>query len=565
MKKETNPEKPFDLCVVGATPSGIAAAVRAARAGLNVLLTQHTQHVGGMCTNGLGQWDSKSDHRRCPIFGEILDRLETHYRETYGDSSEQHVAAQYRVDRYPPHTDSLHARPVGSYEPSVIEGIFNDLLTAEPNIDVQLGVYPEAADTDDRRIRSVTFREMSGDKRVTATAETFVDATYEGDLAALAGVSYRVGREARAEYDEPHAGMLFTQILFDRNEPALVREGRLNLHPRRSRQGPIDPGSPFSADNRIQAYNTRACVTRDPANRILLEQPPEGFNRAECLHYTRRSLTIQCHINNKNSYNSPILPGENWDYPEGDWATRERITQRHQQFALSWMWFLQNDPAIPAEKREEFRQWGLPKDEFTDNGHLPYEMYVREARRIVGRHVLTENDLSPVEGKMRPRCFEDSIAFTDWYMDSHSCSKDVGTFGPDYPGALGSREYPYDGKLILMEECRPGMIPYRSLVTPDIENLIVPVCASSTHVAFGALRLEPVWIHLGEVAGYAAVQAHAERQSVNRISVAQLQTRLLADGAAIAFFNQHRGAHEDPRYADRQLAVCHGDWDSYDL
>lgn len=182
------------------------------------------------------------------------------------------------------------------------------------------------------------------------------------------------------------------------------------------------------------------------------------------------------------------------------------------------MWFRQNDPSIPEEKRQDFRRWGLPGDEFTDNGHLPYEIYVQETRRIMGRRILTENDFLPREGFMRPRPFADSIAFTYWYMDSHSCTPDVGTWGAG-PGMCANAEFPYDGKLILSEEFRPGMIPYRALVPENIDNLLVSVCISSTHIAWGSIRLEPTWIHLGEVAGLAASQALTHNEPVAQLDV----------------------------------------------
>jgi hypothetical protein len=546
-------EQSFDVCVTGATPAGVAAAVRAARAGYRVVLTQHTAHLGGMCTNGLGQWDAKSDHRRCPIFAEILDRLETHYRETYGPESTAHHAARYTVKRY----------PVGSFEPSVIERIFNELVAAEANLTVWTGFYAASASVIARAIRSVVFRAWGGQEQRTVSARVYIDATYEGDVAAIAGVPCRVGREGQDEHAEPHAGRLFTQM---RNQPgpSLALRGALNTLTFHLQQGPTDPASPGDGDGYVQAYNLRACVSRDPASRILLERPPERYDRAEFMTYTRRSLAIVADINGKNTYNSAILPGENRDYPDGDWPTRRRIDQRHRDFALGLMWFLQNDPSIPAERREAYRTWGLASDEYADNGHLPYEIYVREARRIVGRHVLTENDLLPRDGFMRPRPFHDSIAFTDWYMDSHSCTPDVGTWGPGY-GMSGSEAYPYDGKLILSEEFRPGMIPYRSMVPENLDNLLVPVCLSSTHVAWGALRLEPVWIHLGEVAGFAACQCLGQGQTVTGLDVSRLQHTLLSAGASIAFFNQHRDAGGHSGYAQRQLAACHGEWDGYDL
>ncbi len=559
MKEETHADRAaghrfiFDVVVCGGTPAGIAAAIRAARGGHRVLLTQHTHHLGGMCVNGLGQWDAKSDHRRCPVFAEILDRLETHYRETFGLESEQHKAARYSVARY----------PVGSYEPSVIEGVFNEMVSKESNITVWLGVYPERVEIQGGELQSVGFCKLHGEQQSTAQGRVFVDATYEGDLAALAGVPYRVGRESRDEFDEPHAGLLYTRTLAQ-PAPSLAISGVLNLVPFSHRHGGQDPTSPQTADNRIQAYNMRPCVCQRAENRILLEAPPANYDREEYLTYLRFGLHIDAHINGKNSYNSPILPGENWEYPEGNWTVRDRITARHREFALGFMWFQQNEPSLPEEKRIKARCWGLPADEFSDNSHVPYEMYVRETRRIVGRHVLSENDLLPREGLMRPRPFADSIAFTDWYLDSHSCSRDLGTWnsGPD---RTGNADFPFDGKLILTEEFRPGMVPYRSLVANECSNLIVPVCTSSTHIAWGSLRLEPMWIHLGEVAGFAACQALDTSVAANAIDVSKLQRTLLDAGASIAFFNQHRRGPEMPDYAELQLAACHGEWDSYDL
>lgn len=544
----------FDVLVCGGTPAGIAAAIRAARGGHRVLLTQHTHHLGGMCTNGLGQWDAKSDHRRCPIFAEILDRLETHYRETYGPDSEALQAVRYSATRF----------PVGSFEPSVIEGVFNEMVRREANLTVWLGVFPESVASDGGAIQQVVLREKDGKQRSTVAARVFVDATYEGDLAALAGVPYRVGRESRDEYDEPHAGLLYTKLKAQ-PAPRLAIDGVINLHTFHCQHGGHDPASPQTGDHRIQAYNLRGCVCQRPENRIQLTAPPANYDREPYLHYKRGGLAIFAHINGKNSYNSPVLPGENWDYPDGDWATRDKITARHRDFALGWMWFLQNDPSVSEKKRSEALRWGLPADEFTDNGNLPYEIYVREARRIVGRHVLSENDLLAEAGRMRPRSFEDSIAFTDWYMDSHSCSRDIGTWGNMDSSLLGNAEYPFEGKLILSEELRPGMVPYRSLVADECRNLIVPVCAASTHIAWGAIRLEPIWIHLGEVAGFAVCQALDSDEALNSLDATRLQRTLLKSGASIAFFNQHRELRDHPERAERELAACHGEWDSYDF
>ena len=543
----------FDVCVAGGTPAGIAAALRVARAGHSVLLTQHTKHLGGMCTNGLGQWDAKSDNRRCPIFGEILARLETHYRETYGADSEEYRAAHYGIERY----------PVGSFEPSVIEAIFNDMVSAERALTVWTGFYPASAIARSRKIESVVFKSWHGTEKREVSASIFIDATYEGDLAAAAGVPCRTGRESARDYGEPHAGRLFTRFIPE-PAPSLALQGILNLLTFCVRQGEIDPASPHTGDNCIQAYNLRPCVSRDPTNRILLERPPDNYDRSRFLSYTRRNLAISADIHGKNSYNSAILPGENHAYPEGDWATRLKIEQHHRDFALGLMWFLQNDPSLSGEQRAHHRQWGLPADEFTDNENLPYEIYVRETRRIAGRHILTENDLLPRTGFMRPHPFEDSVAFTDWYMDSHSCTADIGTWGAG-KGLSGNAAHPFEGKLILTEEFRPGMVPYRSLVPENLDNLVVPVCLSATHIAWGSVRLEPIWIHLGEVSGFAACQSLAHGETIGSLDASRLQRTLLEAGMSIAFFNRHLDAAGRTDYADRQLAACHGEWDSYNL
>src|SRR5690606_15564878 len=195
----------------------------------------------------------------------------------------------------------------------------------------------------------------------------------------------------------------------------------------------------------------RFCVTRDTNNRVPIPKP-EGYRREEYVDYGRKYIAAAGGPNFKSHVNSPILPGENHAYPEADWATRDQITKRHLDFGLGLIWFLQHDESVSPERRKTFRIWGLPKDEFADNNHIPYEMYVREARRLVGRYVLTEHDGMLSRRFARTPVHSDSIAVTDWYMDSHSCTTD------SRPG------YEYDGKLILTEESRPAQIPYRCLL-----------------------------------------------------------------------------------------------------
>jgi hypothetical protein len=527
LAKDAKPQdvdgKSYDLVVVGGTASGVACAVRAAREGCSVLLVQHNRHIGGMMSNGLMQWDALYGGHRAPLFTELLRNIERHYIATYGENSKDHQTIRYTHEHY----------PIGWAEPHIAEREFNRLIAGEKKITLLLEHYATAVERDGALLRSVTLREYGGTKEIRVRSAMFADATYEGDLFALAKVPYRSGREARDEYKEPHAGKVFCNIA-PGPAPTDALKGRLNIRPYGSKQGSIDPTSPFTADRAVQAYNYRFCVTKDPANRILLTAPPPGYNREEYVQYNRKSIATNAGPNHKSHMNSPILPGENHDYPEADWPAREKIIARHLNFALGLMYFLQNDESVPPKQREKFREWGLPKDEFADNNHVPYEMYVREARRIVGRHIYTEHDNSLAPGLGRTPVHPDSIAITDWYMDSHACTTD------SRPG------FHYDGKLILTEESRPGQIPYRSLLPRGVDNLLVPVCLSATHIAWGAVRLEPVWMQTGEAAGFAAALAKKQKTTPAKLDSDLLVRTLVERRQMVSFFNDISVACKEP-------------------
>lgn len=506
--------KAYDVVVVGGTGSGVMSAVRAAREGCSVLLVQHNRHLGGMMINGLMQWDALYGGPRAPLFTELLGNIEKDAIARFGKDSKDHDIIRYTHEHY----------PISWAESHVAEREFNRLVAGEHRITVLLSHYPTAVQREGALLRGVTLRKYGTTEDIQVSGTTFIDATYEGDLAAMAKVPYRVGREAREEFGEAHAGKVFCNI--DKaHAPTDAIEGRLNIRPYTSSQGSVDPTSPFTADGAVQAYNYRFCVTKDPANRLMVTEPPPGYDREEYLKFDRKSIATNAGPNLKSHMNSPILPGENHEYPEADWPTREKIIERHKNFGLGLIYFLQNDSSISETKKKEYLQWGLAKDEFPDNGHIPYEMYVREARRIVARKVITENDGSLAKGFARTPVFSDSIAVTDWYMDSHSCTKD------SRPG------FHYDGKLILTEESRPSQIPYRSLLPQGVDNLLVPVCLGATHVAWGAVRLEPVWMQTGEAAGLAAALALQQK-----VTPAALDTRLLLKTLVkrrhlVSFFN----------------------------
>lgn len=531
--------KVYDVVVIGGTGSGVMCAVRAAREGCSVLLVQHNRHLGGMMTNGLMQWDALYGGPRAPLFTELLGNIEKHYIDTFGKDSRDHQTIRYTHEHY----------PVSWAEPHVAEREFNRLAAGERNLTLLLSHYPSAVEREGAMIKGLTLREYGTTKDIHVTAGSFVDATYEGDLAALAKVPCRVGREARDEYQEPHAGKVFVNIA--KNGPQSVAAQHLNIRAYNSSQGSVDPTSPFSADGAVQAYNYRFCVSRDPANRMLPEKPA-NYNRDEFLNFDRKSIATNPGPNLKSHMNSPILPGENHAYPKASWPEREKITQRHCDFALGLMWFLQNDESVPASKREEFRQWGLAKDEFPDHDHIPYEMYVREARRIVGRHVLTEQDNMLAANYARTPVQPDSIATTDWYMDSHACTKD------SRPG------FHYDGKLILTEESRPTQIPYRCLIPKEVDNLVVPVCLSTTHVAWGAVRLEPVWMQTGEAAGFAVALAKGKNATPAALSSGELVRTLAEHRALLSFFNDFKVTDDAPWIPAVEYLATQGFFPSYD-
>ena len=530
--------KEYDLVVIGGTPGGIACAVRAAREGLSVLLVQHNQHLGGMLTNGLMQWDALYAGHRAPIFNEYAKMIEDHYRETYGEASKPHALARYTQSHY----------PMSRFEPSVAEHLFNQLVSAEKNITTLLSHYPAAVQREGALLKALTLREYGTSKDIIVTGGVYVDATYEGDLAALAKVPYRVGREARDEYGEPHAGKIFTNISGE-SGPQDAKDGRLNLHPYGHVQGSIDPASPFTADGAIQAFNYRFCLSNESGNFRLPDKPP-GYHREEYVNYNRKGMNAGG-FNGKSTFNSAILPGENHAYPDADWPEREKIIERHRNFALGLMWFLQNDESIPAAKREGYRGIGLPLDEFTDHDNLPYEMYVREARRIVGRHVFTEHDNRLAAGLARTPVHADSIAITDWSMDSHDCTTDR------RPG------YAYDGKLILTEESRPAQIPYRALLPQGVDNLLVPVCLSATHVAWGAVRLEPVWMQIGEAAGWAAALAKKEKRTPAQLDPEKLLRTLVEHRQFVSFFNDVNVDAPEPSIPAAQYFATKGFFHDY--
>ncbi|MBI3974274.1 MAG: FAD-dependent oxidoreductase [Chloroflexi bacterium] len=553
----------YDLVVAGATPGGIACAVRAAREGLRVLLVSHGTHLGGMFSSGLNVEDTLYLGNRAPLYTEFREGIKRHYRETYGEDSEQYqTCADGRL----------------TFEPKVAEAVLTQMVTAEASLDVLRGYVPIAVERSERLVRSVTIVPLEGEGTATrgetrVAAHVFVDATYEADLAALAGVPYRIGRESRAEFNEQHAGKIFTTHV-PGHFPREAHDGRLKLLTFRLTGGEICAGSTGEGDRAVQAFNYRVCLSRDPANAVPPTKPAsyrrEDFlgliaDHRETVHkpYPLKAQLILDDIedfrmgrgstpNAKQSWNQPTIPGGGHGWAEGDWKARAAIARRHWDHAMGLLWFLQNDPEVPAHVREDARRWGLAKDEFADNGHVPYELFVREARRIVGRATFTEHDGTLGSGLERAPIHEDAVAITEWPMDSHEC-----TLERRY-GSL------YDGKFLLSEATRPGQIPYRCLLPQDVDNVLVPVCLSCTHVGWGTIRLEPVWMHVGEVAGYAAALSLRRGELLGTLSPDRLQWHVANRRVMLSFVNEFDMAADAPWVPAVQYLGTKGFFPSYD-
>ncbi len=533
----------YDLVVVGGTPGGIACAVRAAREGLSVLLVNRHEHLGGIMASGLGVWDSQWEGKRSPIYDETRAAFFNHYRTTYGEDS-----AQYR-DALPGKTGHTNGR----YEPHVAEQFFASLIAREKNITVLKSFIPVAVDSAGRVLTSLTLRATSGTAERTVQARTFADCTYEGDLAALAKVPCRVAREARSEFNEPHAGLIFMKPVMQAPDAETARLAALRdaLKLRKfSGFQQLMPQSTGAADPAVQACNYRTMLTTDPANRVPISKP------ANYDPYFLKSLEIFSGVESipggKFGWNRPQIVGRQTDYVEASWDERQRIMDEHWEATLGLLYFLQNDLTVPEVVRRAWLEYGLAKDEFADNGHRPYEMYVREARRIKGRAIYTEHDATLLPGLERAPAHADSVAMTEWYMDSHSCTP------ARIAGALE------EGKAMLHQETFPGQIPYQCLLPQEIDNLLVPVCLSATHVAWGTVRLEPVFMQLGESAGHAAALATKGKINVAALDPDRLVRKLAASHTTITFFNDVDITSAEPQVAAAQFFGAKGFFASYD-
>jgi hypothetical protein len=521
-----------DVVVYGGTSAGVMAAVQAKSMGKSVVLVGPDRHLGGLTSSGLGWTDTGDKAVIGGLARNFYQRIWKHYDEEHAWRWQKKSAYGNRSQGAPA-IDGLQ-RTMWTFEPSVAEKVFEDIVR-EHGIPV---VRNEWLDREkgvrkaDSRIAAI--RMLSGN---TYTGKIFIDATYEGDLMAAAGVSYHVGREANSVYGEEHNGVQ-TGVLHHTHHFGVLKQGispfvtpgdpLSGLLPRVS---DAPPGKPGTGDDKVQAYCYRMCLTDVPENRIPFAKPP-GYDPRQYELLARVYAAgwkgtfgkfdpipnRKTDTNNHGPFSTDNI-GMNYDYPEATYERRRQILEDHETYQKGWLYFVVTDPRVPADVREKMGRWGLPKDEFRDKGGWPHQIYVREARRMVGSFVMTENELR----KKKPT--PDSVGMGSYTIDSHNVQRYVTPEGfVQNEGDIGvSTGGPYE-------------IAYGSLVPKrgQADNLLVPVCVSSSHIAFGSIRMEPVFMILGQSAATAAALAIDAELTVQDVPYGRLRERLIRDGQVLS-------------------------------
>ncbi|NLP10879.1 FAD-dependent oxidoreductase [bacterium] len=512
----------YDVVIYGATSAGVTAAIQVQRMGRTAVILEPGQHVGGLTSGGLGSTDTGNK----AVVGGLSREFYQRIKKYYDDPQVWRYESQSDYARYRPQDDAMW-----TFEPHVAERILRQMLEQSgaciffgERLERKNGVRMKKG-----RIRSIR---MESGKRFEAAM--FIDASYEGDLMAAAGVSYTVGREANAQYGETLNGVQTAQAKYHQfifPVDPYVRPGDASSGLLHGIDG-TGPGPEGSADRRVQAYNYRLCVTDVVENQIPFTKP-EGYDesRYELLLRTHEAgdtrvpLSIIMMPNRKTDINNNFAVstdyiGQNYDYPDGDDQVREKIRQAHISYIHGLLWTLANHPRMPQAIRDQVKKWGWAKDEFLDTGHFPNQMYVREARRMVGEFVTTELTCRRLQPTPEP------VGMGSYNMDSHHVQR--------YITAEGFVRNEGD---VQVHPGGPYPISYRSLVPKkgQCKNLLVPVCLSASHIAYGTVRMEPVFMILGQSAATAAIRALERKQAVQEVSYDWLRARLLQDGQILEY------------------------------
>ena len=546
----------YDLVIVGATPGGIMAAIAAAKQGKTSVVLERTGHIGGLPANGLGATDIATRGSTTGLFAEFIGRVKQYYVTKYGPDSKQVTDC----------SDGFH------FEPSVGEIILEQMLAEHKDRVTVLKMRQFDAEDqnivmNNDRIEEISVLNRESKKTEKYKGKIFIDATYEGDLGAAARIPFRLGREGKDEFNEPGAGRVYKYW-----------------------RGPEGEGSTFQGDNAVQSYNYRLCLTRNPANRVEVKKPLK-YNREEFVsliedvwsgHHTgieMQNITTEMleenrkHIaggnpskipgdvwgiaritnmvvlpNDKTDANnqhmafiSTDLPEENWAWPTSSWAWRDAFAQRLRDYIQGLIWFAQNDKELPEHFRKAAKEWGFAKDEYTDNGNFPRQVYVREGRRFEGVYFFTANDATAVAAGLRPPVHSSSVTASHYALDSHAVRKRE----PNKIHLDGFLSYPSD----------VYSVPYGVIVPKKVDNLLLPVPVSGSHIGFSTIRMEPCWMALGQAAGVAASLSIDRQMKVRNINVSELQKILLDQNATLMYYKdvspsdknfkmiQHLGLH----------------------
>ncbi len=529
----SNPKKPqksmdtggndmnADVIVYGGMSAAVIAAVEVAQSGKSVIVVSPDIHLGGLSSGGLGWTDTGKKNTIGGLSRDFYHRIWKHYNDPAAWKWQEH--AEYGNKGQGTVAMDGENRTMWIFEPHVAEQAFEDLI-AENNIKVLRDEWLDRENGVTKKDGKITsFKTLSGK---TFTGKVFIDATYEGDLMAAAGVSYHVGRENINLYGEKwngvQTGVLHHKHWFESNISPYKIPGdpSSGLLPLVSGEYPGDYGQ---GDNKIQAYCFRTCMTNHAENRLPFPKP-DNYDAAQYELLGRVFDTgwdgwfnkfdpipnKKTDTNNHGPFSSDNI-GMNYDYPEASYERRKEIIKQHEDYQKGLLWFVANDPRVPENIRSEMSKWGLAKDEFTDNGNWPHQIYVREARRMIGEYVTTENDVLLKREVPKP------VGMGSYAMDSHNVQRYIKPDG-----------YVQNEGDIGVHPPGPYSISYGSLVPKkeECQNLLVPVCVSASHIAFGSIRMEPVFMILGQSAAAAAVLAIDQGVAVQDVPYTDLQSVL---------------------------------------
>lgn len=511
-----------DIVIYGGTCAAVTAAVQAKRMGKRVLVVSPDKHLGGLTSSGLGFTDTGNKAVIGGLAREFYHRIYLHYQNSESWKWQQ-KAAYGNKGQGTPAIDG-DSRTMWIFEPHAAEGIYEEMIR-ENDIEVIRNEWldrEKGLSMKDGRIAAL--RTLSGKS---ITGKMFIDATYEGDLMAAAAVSYIVGREANRVYSE-HWNGIETGVFqhghhfkFNVDPYKVPGDPSSGLVPRISSE---PPGIKGEGDKRVQAYCYRMCLTNNANNRVAFKRP-DGYDPYQYELLARvfkagwRELfrkfdpipNMKTDTNNHGPFSTDNI-GMNYAYPDGSYAVRRKIIQEHENYQKGLMYFMCTDSRIPSDLQKELNTWGLAKDEFTDNDNWPHQLYVREARRMVSDFVMTENEIlgkSPVP---------DPIGMGSYGLDSHNTQRYVTPQGyAQNEGDIGvGVPHPYG-------------VSYKAIVPRkgECQNLLVPICASCSHIAYGSIRMEPVFMILGESAATAAALAIDDRVAVQQLDYGALKAQLL--------------------------------------